>query len=142
MEKTTLYHKRYVAEYSMGMLDYERYHYLLLRLDEIAVSVGSYNIDSIIPYCSLLKELYINLRPIMYNTVREKFEKWFEEIEKEKIKFWQNLNKNKKEFPYRLTKLLEKVHIELLETRQIMGLGIKVLKKRSEEAKLKDILLR
>jgi len=138
MEETK-FRPRFKSEFSMGGYDFERYHKMLKVLDNVATRARMFDPNAIIPYHSILKELYINWRPVIYETKKKVFDKMFEDIEK-KIVSWTNESRrvygtDSFSFPSRIAKDLERIHIELLEVRQLIGLGIEVRKEITQRKK-------
>ena len=112
----------YKAEFSMGMLDYNRWHKLLVILDELAILVQEDEIGVILKYFSVLHQLYINLRSVMYPPIRKDYDIKINKI-KELINDWKSQQSPKK-FPQTLVDKLLDLHKDLLESKQKMGLGI------------------
>jgi len=129
------------SEFSMGQLDFERMHQILLDLDNYAYYVGIYDRNSLgflDDYYSLLKVLYRNMAPLMSETLRDKYNKRFEEA---KLAIQESYSKSigGKIFIKANIKL-EKIHNELLETRQFIGLGITVSRRQQASGKMKNLL--
>lgn len=127
------------AEIPMYSFDYERYHNLLQKADELAILVLNEDITAIRPYYSTLLVIYINFRPLFLKAIDEKCLLLIEEIEM-LFEEWRRKNKgNLKFFPTKLAMRLFNFHKQLLILKQLCGLGIKVEKEESFYKKLKKI---
>lgn len=129
----------YRAEISPWLMDYERYHKLLILADELAIRVQNDDITAIQPYYSILRQIYINFRPIMRLTSRKFFANLFDEVKKLFQEWKKEMNEQGKTtaiFPVTLVEKLIILHASLLETKQLIGLGIKVERAESEEEKI------
>lgn len=124
----------YKAEYSMGLLDYNRWHKLLVVLDELAVLVKEEEVSVIQKYFAVLHQLYINLRSVMYEGTRVIFDRKVEVIKK-LFADWKAQPPPKK-FPQTLADSLVKFHQDLLEIKQVMGIGIVMERQETTEEKL------
>jgi len=136
----------YRVEFSMGALDFERHHEMLRALDRVAIFVRAKDISYIVSYYTILKELYINMKPLMYETVKKEFKEQFKEVEemmKEEedvllgkvVVDW--LQDDTDDFPLDLARKLEEIHMELLEVRQIIGYGVPATREETTAAKFK-----
>lgn len=124
----------YKAEFSMGLLDYNRWHKLLVLLDELAILVKEEEIGMIHRYFAVLHQLYINLRSVMYEGTRVIFDRKIEMIKKLFLD-WKAQPLPKK-FPQTLVDSLVTFHQDLLEMKQKMGLGIIMERQETYEEKL------
>ena len=135
-----------MAEYSLGIRDYERYHCMLMKCDELALQIKPPYINpaAITPYNSILRQLYINLRPVIDEANRKKVEDFFKVIEEQLLKFSGEMAKQNQKVIKIDTKLLvdlERMHMLLLEIKQLVGLGINVTVKETLKKKLNRALL-
>lgn len=129
----------YRAEISMYSLDYERYHSLLKKADELAILVLNEDPAALRPYFSVLLTIYINFRPLFLKGVDETCKKVISEINAE-FEIWRKKNRgNLKFFPTSLAHKLFSFHSYLLTMKQLCGLGIKVEKEESFYKKLKKV---
>jgi len=126
---------RFKSEFSMGQLDFERYHEMLMVMDRVASRARMFESDSIIPFYSILKELYKNWRPIVFETKRKTIDASFEKVDKDIIKWrndqsrrFGNPNSPMASFPIEILKGLEDIQTDILEIKQVIGLGIRVEK--------------
>ena len=146
MEKTKKYNPRFKAEFSMGLSDYERFEEILKALDTLAVRVRPPHIDlnCITPYYSSLKQLYINLRAIMSDEIKDRFDKFFKDLQEQMISFSNSISQSMLRkginIPTKLLTDLEKAHINLLEIKQFSGLGINIQKVEGWKEKMKRAL--
>jgi len=139
-DKKTKFKAGYKSEFSMGQLDFERFHEILRTLDYIAIEVRARNKDYIIRYYTILKELFINMRPLMYETVKKEFKGQFKEVEEMmdgKYLYLLIDPDDDETFPLDLARKLENIHIELLEIRQKIGLGVPATREETTAAKFK-----
>ena len=125
----------YKAEYSMGQLDYNRYHQLLVAADELAIRVMMDEIQAIRQYASLLIQLYVNLKPLIYKNNHEKWEEQRTEIT-DLLQHWKKEGGMQQKFPVRLKELLLKFHEDLLEIKQRVGLGVIMEREDSQSERL------
>jgi hypothetical protein len=133
---------RLKSEFSMGQLDFERFHEMLQVLDKVAVRARMFESDSVIPFYSILKELYKNWRPIVFITKRQKIDETFDIVEREIIE-WRNAqarkfggaNSKMASFPIHILRKLEDIQTDILEIKQVIGLGIKVEKDLTQKKK-------
>lgn len=133
-EKKIRFKPKFKAEFSMGQYDYERYDKMLAAADHIAIRCRNFESSFVVPLYATLKQLYINFKPIMYETRKKSIDEKFDEIEKEVIK---KIRKKTgyKNFPLRTFKLLEEIHADILDVKQVMGLGIEVRRDISSKQK-------
>lgn len=126
----------FVAEYSMGALDYERYHRILSVADALAFRVLMKDIDAIKPFYSILLTFYSNLSPLIHERHKGKL---IDMIKKVNILFkdYEEKNKVKRYFPETLANELIFLWQELLFQKQMVGLGATLRKKETLKAKLK-----
>ena len=134
------------AEFSMGVRDYERYDAMLRKADELALCTRPPHIDAgaITPYYSILKQLYINLRPVIGEREREKVDGFFKKISEQMLVFSAEATKRNQKvlkIDQQLLHDLEKMHILLLEIKQLVGLGINIIKNETLKKKMKRALL-
>jgi len=115
---------RFKSEFSMGQLDFERYHRLLTAMDWYAVECRRFNQDAVVRLYSVLKQIYYNFRSIIFETKRKELEKKFKIIEGEIIQ--RGMAGFKFTFSMKIFRLLEEIMADLLEIKQIIGLGIEV----------------
>jgi hypothetical protein len=138
--KTSTWH----AEYSMGSLDYQRMNEILISCDNLSVSVMMNMTEAILPFYASCRAFYHIIKPIMIKTKREKFDKEFEEIRaslKLDVKgMSEELYKGKAmNVPPALFDRMRRIYEELLEIKQIHGLGFPVKREKSEKEKLKGV---
>lgn len=144
MEKEEKRKPRLKSKFSMGELDFIRFDKMLTQADELAHQTRVKDSESLAPYYSILKQIYINFRPIIFQTQRKKFDECFERAEQQ-IETWRaqrGWRRADKDLPFgnEIGKLLERLHIELLDIKQITGLGIAVTKEVAEKLKMKRVM--
>lgn len=133
------------AQFSMGQYDYERFNEILKAMDEYAIKVQNFESDAFQTFYGILWELYKNFRPILFDTVREKFDKEFKDV---RTKMLEELRKNNifviQGMQYAFDKTLiedfDRIQMDLLEIKQIIGLGIAVDKVEELKTKLERVL--
>jgi hypothetical protein len=134
--ETKVYGGRYTAEFGMWQFDYPRISNLLERADIMFIQALDGDVNVIEPLSNILKALYYNFRPLIYDTKREWFEDTFKVI-KHLLKHWKNDSSLRKKVPYSLIEKEEDLYRELYQAKQLIGLGFKTIKKESDMTKLK-----
>lgn len=130
------------SEYSMGQYDFIRLDKILTLMDEYAIQVQLFNPDSLLLFYGILWELYKNFRSILFESIRTKFEKQFSQIRKDVYDEVSRLNSLRNKgvvmpvISISIMDELDKIQMDLLEIRQIIGLGITVEKIESMKTKL------
>jgi len=103
------------ADYNMGSYHFLRYHRLLMIADQMSIEVNAYNQDEeykkyIHYYFSILRTIYNNIKTGLIPQVREEYDKKFNEMEIERMKFMSSKN------PPRMIMHPEKLIRDLVET--------------------------
>ncbi len=126
------------SEFGMGQFDFIRYARLLDKADVLMEEVLNYNLKAIMPFFVILRVIYANFRPIVFETKRTEFQKKFNEIKK-LIEDWQKKSEEegKTQIPITLIDKLETFYQDLLELKQIINLGIRTEREESPLTKLK-----
>jgi len=129
------------ADWSMVVFDFERYNRLLQFADECALKLRTFDLSVVNHYFSVLKQIYINWKPLMHHTYQEHFDKNFKEIsdmlyELEKFKKTNAMETGEVRIQKKLPLILEEIHIDLLEFKQLAGLGVPTRTELTEEQKL------
>lgn len=135
------------SEFSMGQYDFERFNKLLYNMDEYAVRVACSDFTALIPLFSVLWEIYKNFQPIIFETEREYYKKQFKSV---RINIDSELNRiayNKRNSMYSdlsisrsLLFKLDKLQMDMLQIKQIIGLGISVQKQEVFKTKIERAL--
>lgn len=125
----------YKAEYSMGQLDYNRYHKLLIAADELAILVMQDDVQAIRQYASLLVQLYVNLKPLIWKHNHKKWEEQRKSII-DLLQHWKKEGGGQQKFPIKLKEELLKFHEDLLEIKQRVGLGVVMEREDSQSERL------
>lgn len=128
--------KRNIAEFGMWQFDYPRYDKLLTSADEMFIATQNKNTAYIEPFFNILKSLYYNWRPLIYDTKRVWFVDKFEEI-KHLIDHWKSTPALNKRVPISIISKEEELYSKLLEQKQLIGLGIKTIRKESTRTKIR-----
>lgn len=118
------------SEYSMGLFDFKRLDTLLCYIDEYGFKVRLEPGKYIRPYFSVLKQLYVNLRPLLYDGKRKEFDELLKNTQPQIFK--------DKKISQKLIVTLEEFNISLMELRQDVGLGLTTSIKRSEKKRAKN----
>lgn len=132
------------AEYSMGSLDYQRMNEILITCDNLSVSVMMNKPEAILPFYASCRAFYHIIKPIMIKAKKDKFDGEFDGIRKSlrlenKGITDETYNMKAMDIPPALFERLRKIYEELLEIKQIHGLGFPVKRERSEKEKLKGV---
>jgi hypothetical protein len=139
MTEKTEFKPRLRAEFSMGQYDYERINYIMMALDKVGIMVRMGRLEYLDKYIAFLKQLYLNIKPILYETKKKELDKMFRKAKVLYNDFSKKAQMGKR-FATPLPDLLENIDEKLREYRQIMGLGITVRKELSERALMKKVL--
>jgi len=134
---------KFVSEYSMGSLDFERYNDWLKHCEKYSAEINSMatpTIEQIQAYFSGLNVLWKCWRPIV--SVPKNVEQIDNAMfEAKKLKrFWED--SKKQGFPVNLAKIreiidhLDAIHTKLMETKQLIGLGIVVRRNMDTKEKI------
>lgn len=129
---------QFKAEYNMGMLDYERYHEILKELDLLRYEVLQFQYKKVIPFYAMLNTLYGNIKAVIYKTKKEDLDLKFKNIFNQIDWYGRKLPLPTKEKS--IIKELIEIHDELLEIKQLAGLGFPFKRKISDNAKAKAAL--
>lgn len=129
-----------ILEYSMSNSDNKRYAELLECLDILSAKCRFPEIEKeyISKFYTTLKTLYLNWRSFLTTKIKDMFDKSFIDIEEELVE-WCNtmtprrVEKGKISIPIKLLKDLEKMYSDILEIKQILGLGIPINENAKEQ---------
>lgn len=130
-KKDIKFKPRFKAEFSMGQYDYVRYNRILEEADILAIKIGQMNIKTIIPFFSVLKVFWRNIKPNVFETTKDNINGEFKKINN--MIDWRT--KGLPNPPFKIINKLEELHADLLEIKQIMGLGIQVKKELTKKQK-------
>jgi len=138
--------KQIKSEYTMFGLHFKRYNALLEQADLFALAVRPPNIqlNKLADYYNILKQIYINFRPLIDEPNRKKIETFFNNIEEKVMEFsTDNANPKQKvlKVDVKLIKDLEQMHMSLLDIMQIVNLGIPIQVSETLKKKLSRSLL-
>lgn len=131
---------KFRAEFSMGQYHYERYHKLLMAADNLAIRCHNFDSESVIPFYGVLKQIYKNFRPIMFETRRETFDERFQKVKEEILKRVKQRRNTIQSFPIFIFELLDEIDTDLRDVAQVMGLGIEVRKELTSSQKFKKLM--
>jgi len=111
------------AEYSMGLMDYQRFNSILERKAEIEFAFFMGKKSAVPEFFAILKVFYKEMRAAIVPAPRKQLDEKFKlvEILKDEIK---------------VRALLEEINDELMDRRQVMGIGIPVFLKKSDSAQM------
>lgn len=135
---------KFVSEFSMGSLDFERYNEWLKNTEQYSAEINSTDqptLDLIQKYFSCLNVLWKSWRPIV--AVPSKVEEIDNALKdcRDLKRFWEDSKRSS--FPVNLAKIrqiidsLDAVHTKLMETKQLVGLGIVVKKNMDTKEKIR-----
>jgi len=118
----------YKSQFSMGLLDFERYDKLLKEADLHGVKLWTGDVNAIIPYFSALKQFYLQIRFIVVDKrgaedLKFRIERYIANIEQLQARG----GKTEYLIP-RLKKDMEEFATMVYEIKQLVGLGIDVEK--------------
>lgn len=133
------------SEYSMGELEFKRFHALFIFKDYCALQVNSLNLSYCQRYYAALRQIYKNIRWLLPVKIKEKLDKAFpilrDLINKEVLSRAKNIHYGTiNDIKYKLLDLFDEIDMELMSVKQLSGLGITVRKKESKYAKAKRAL--
>lgn len=142
-EKAT-WRPKFLSEFSMGQLDFNRYDKTLTELDAISAAVNSYHVPTLElmqQFLAHLINLYDNWRPLIsIGTVADELDNLIKEgISKKRV--WerlqrQNVQMNEKRI-LEFVDLCNKIKRRLLQIKQVVGLGIVVRKNMTPSERIK-----
>jgi len=108
----------------MGLLDFPRYDKILLAMDEKGVSVRTGNITDLRIYFEVIRALYMNLRPMAFETAKKEIDQFFDDVDNEIFKLERVVKGGGYlDIPRALQKQLLALHNRVLDLRQDEGLG-------------------
>lgn len=135
---------KFVSEFSMGQFDFERYNDWLKNTEKYSAEINSTDspgIELIQNYFACLNVLWKSWRPIVAVPSKvEEIDKAIAECRALK-RFWEDSRRSN--FPVNLPKIrqivdaLDAVHTKLMETKQLVGLGIVVKKNMDTKEKIR-----
>ncbi len=80
MAKAKKFEQKFQVRFSMGQLDYERYHKILLAIDNYAV-IATQHSEYLLPYLGSVKQFYRQVRTILTKDMRKKYDIEFVDVE-------------------------------------------------------------
>jgi hypothetical protein len=127
----------------MGQYDFERLNDLLKRMDGCAICVRMKDYHFLVPFYAVLYEIYMFMRPIIFESKRAEYEDAFKKLDNMINTDVQSASQMEKQgviSQYKMNpgilKTASKLQMDLMEIRQIIGLGIQVDKQESNKTKL------
>lgn len=114
------------AEYSMGLMDYQRFNEILMKKADIELEFFQGNRQYIKPFYAILKAFYKELRPVFYHSWQKELDDQFNKLDR--IQF-----NHVKQSDF---KTLEILNDSLMEKRQKLKIGIPMVEKRSDRARI------
>jgi len=135
---------KFVSEFSMGQLDFERYNDWLKNIEKYSAEINSVDcpsIELVQAYFACVNVLWKNWRPIV--AVPSKIIEIDDAIEEcRRLKrYWED--SKRQSVPISLPRIrqiidsLDAVHTKLMETKQMVGLGIVVRKNMNTKEKIR-----
>lgn len=135
---------KFVSEYSMGSLDFERYNKWLEWIERYSAEIMSTmnpTLDMIQHYFSGLNVLWKNWKAIVSSPTKISEINQKVKIALESKRIWENATKNNMPFAKKkineLVDVLDDIHTKLMDLKQIIGLGIVVKKNMSTQEKIR-----
>ncbi len=134
----------FVSEFSMGQLDFLRYNKWLEFVEKYSGEINAMDVPTLQlcqNYFAGINTLYKLWRPLInVKNIREGYDKKIDTARKLKRKWEKSIINNQASFMgnkkiLNLVDILDELHTELMETKQVIGLGINV--KRLYESKEK-----
>lgn len=114
------------AEYSMGLMDYQRFNEILMKKADIEIEFFQGNLRYVKPFYAVLKAFYKELRPVLYHKWQKELDDTFNNLDR--IQFDKVIQSD--------FKTLENLNDMLMEKRQRLGIGIPLVEKRSDRARI------
>ena len=112
----------YTSEFNMTLFDMQRMDKILTRVDTYSILCGAeLKFRYLLPYLNTLKAFYRYIRPLLKKEYYTDYDKRFNQLEKRMLRG---------ELDYNVYKEVEKLHEDLLESRQRLNLGLFVTKKK------------
>jgi hypothetical protein len=130
------------AEFGSWGADFDRLTALLKTADELAVYVRLFDTSKIHPYFSVLKQIHINLRPLITEEDNKNLDRKFSIILKEIHEAASISQATGRIVPpkMKLCTDLEEIDILLIGLKQAAGLGVPVRKESSELDRLDSVV--
>lgn len=135
---------KYMAEYSMGALDYARFNEWLKHIEKYSSAINSTDsptLEMIQNYFAGLNVLWKSWRPIQGNAVDiEKVDKMVAEARAMKRRWEDSLKTGlplTKDFVQKVVDKLDEIHTKVMEIKQYSGLGILVKRTFTTSQKIK-----
>ncbi len=134
------------SSFSMGQYDFERFDKLLSAMDAFAVRVAIHDHTALVPLYSILWELYKNFRSIIFEPQRKKYEDKFKLV-KSMIDNYSSANSELRKHGMNpvsaensILRILDELQMDLLDIKQIIGLGLQVDKQEAFKTKIQRAL--
>ena len=135
---------KFFSEYSMGALDFNRFDYWIREADKWGAIIDSKDIPDLYEvqqYFAAINCLFRNWKAIIaLKQIQEEYMIKIGEARSMK-RIWEDNykigNPMNKKFILKLTDLLGEIHTKLMETKQIIGLGIAVKRSMSIQERIK-----
>lgn len=144
LSKNSTYRPKFYSEYSMGSLDFERFNYWIKEADMWNAKINAKLVPELAEiqgFFSALFVLFTNWKAIIaLPQIQEEYMKLFEDAKKMKRTWERNVKMGihvGDNVAIQLGDLLCHIHIKLMETKQIIGLGIAVKKNLSIQERIK-----
>lgn len=119
----------YKSQFSMGQYDFIRFHELLLKLDALSIELNSGNYQNISVYYACLKTLFRSWRKLINETTKKEIEELLVFLKDYVVRISSVANNSGEfTFPAEVLDKIDKVHDELMDQKQIIGLGIVINK--------------
>jgi hypothetical protein len=137
---------KWIAQFSMGQMDYIRLDEILKTLNNTSVEILMHDVKAIIPFSSQLRTFYANLKPLMSKDDIKKYDNNFQKLRKFinsgfiKGGFQRTASDEGETItiPEQFFEDLFTLYEELLQIKQEIGLGTEMKRLRSPEDKIRS----
>lgn len=141
-EQKSTWRPKFKSEFSMGDRDFDRYHEALKKADEsggILDSCAVPQLEDVQKHFANLNALYKNWSALISSDhVRKEVKGLVEDARKQKRRWEQSNLELTKPLKLKLVDTLDRLHLKLLDIKQVVGLGIVVKKVISTNQKIKN----
>ena len=116
------------SQFSMGELDFARYHRLLTAIDDFATQMWNGDFDAIKPCFSALKQFYLNVRTHLLPATRLEMDEVMKSITR-RITSIEDLRRKRLNCDYMIKPLLDDMEHAIQEVfhyKQMLGFGVEM----------------
>jgi hypothetical protein len=127
---------RIMSEWSAAPLEVERINYLLYNLDDFSIRARCYDKEAIVPTFSILIEIWVTVRPLLYEDVILIVEHDIEVV-KHNMNIWLGIQSEYRKFPFQLFEQIETLRNKVMYYRQQTGLAVRTSVEFSTDEKIR-----